>query len=114
MTDQPDWFAPATSSQIDTLIQNTQPVINVQTQGVLNVSTPRTQLWAAAEAGVLILYNESTTDAVFVGDSAVTAANGIPILPGGYHTWVIGINVILDGITLGPTVPVRRAWGPLA
>lgn len=108
MTDEPDWFTPATSSQITQLIQNTQPIAGMPFGFTVSVAgAAAVQLEAAASDEVVILYNPSATDQVFVGGVTVTAATGIPIPPGGFHTWVIAANNILYGITLGATIAVR-------
>lgn len=107
MTDQPDWFAPATSDQLTQLIANTQPIAGDPDSFTVVVGVNLTQLSAPSNDSVVILYNPDTTNQVFVGGSNLTAANGTPIPPGGYHTWVIKANNILYGRVVAGTITVR-------
>lgn len=118
MTDEPDWFTPATSTDIAAM-QATLDTINGNTSGInsdlhaanVNVGVARTQLVALGALVGVVLYNNDPAVTVWVGGSGVVAGQGTPLLPGDYHSWVLGPTAILYGITAAGTVSVSINYG---
>lgn len=115
---QPDWSAPsdnasltAIQAQLATVIGNTAGISSDLFSGTVSVTSTRTQLVALGALVGAVLYNPDSTNTVYIGGSAVTAADGTPLLPGAFHSWVLGVNAILYGITSGATIAVRVTYG---
>jgi len=69
------------------------------------VSLPTTPL---PKRRALSVSNNSTAQTIFIGfDPGITPSTGFPILPNGQLSMDINSEVILYGVTNGPTVDVR-------
>lgn len=118
MSDLPDWTAPsdnaslaAIQTQLDTVIANTAGISSDLFSGTVVVGTTVTQIAVLGALVGVVIYNPSATDTVYIGGPAVTAAKGTPLLPGAFHSWVIGVNGGLYGIVSAGTVTIRYTYG---
>ena len=96
-----------------------QPVTNINLNplgGILHTTnqTLSTTVAAIPSYGVLnsrrslIIYNNSSTVTIYIGGSAVTSSNGLPIPPTSYGPIIdASINMIVYGLTASSTANIR-------